>query len=310
VRHHLRLALGVAIMMATLLLNGTALGAGTVIYDNIPHPTPGNVPSVALEATQASEWGDRLQFAAGPRTTREATVLMSSWGCESGAWYSNDCVTTPGATFTHSISLTFYAVGPGNSVGAVLGGTTQSFAIPYRPSASPLCVGVNAGKWFDASSATCFNGLATPITFNISGLLTLTSQAIVGVAYNTTHYGYNPIGESTSCYTTSGGCGYDSLNIGTAPAPTVGVNPAPSDAYYNSASAGQYCDGGAGGVGIFRLDAGCWAGFKLAITVTASFAAPQSANDCKKGGWESLSRADGSSFKNQGDCIQYFNTGK
>jgi hypothetical protein len=31
---------------------------------------------------------------------------------------------------------------------------------------------------------------------------------------------------------------------------------------------------------------------------------------CKKGGWADLTRADGSSFKNQGDCIQYVNTGK
>jgi uncharacterized protein len=33
-------------------------------------------------------------------------------------------------------------------------------------------------------------------------------------------------------------------------------------------------------------------------------------NDCKKGGWEDLEREDGSSFRNQGDCIQYMNTGK
>jgi hypothetical protein len=33
-------------------------------------------------------------------------------------------------------------------------------------------------------------------------------------------------------------------------------------------------------------------------------------NDCKSGGWKDLERADGSSFKNQGDCIQYLNTGK
>ena len=30
---------------------------------------------------------------------------------------------------------------------------------------------------------------------------------------------------------------------------------------------------------------------------------------CKNGGWQSLTRADGSSFKNQGDCIQYTNKG-
>jgi len=33
-------------------------------------------------------------------------------------------------------------------------------------------------------------------------------------------------------------------------------------------------------------------------------------DDCKKGGWKDLQRANGSSFKNQGDCIQYMNTGK
>lgn len=37
---------------------------------------------------------------------------------------------------------------------------------------------------------------------------------------------------------------------------------------------------------------------------------PASAGDCKKGGWQSLYRADGSTFNNQGDCIQYVNTGK
>jgi hypothetical protein len=31
---------------------------------------------------------------------------------------------------------------------------------------------------------------------------------------------------------------------------------------------------------------------------------------CKNGGWRSLVRANQSSFKNQGDCIQYVNTGK
>ncbi len=33
-------------------------------------------------------------------------------------------------------------------------------------------------------------------------------------------------------------------------------------------------------------------------------------SQCKDGGWETSSRADGSEFNNQGDCIQYVNTGK
>jgi hypothetical protein len=37
---------------------------------------------------------------------------------------------------------------------------------------------------------------------------------------------------------------------------------------------------------------------------------PTTASQCKKGGWTIGVRADGSTFKNQGDCIQYVNTGK
>lgn len=33
-------------------------------------------------------------------------------------------------------------------------------------------------------------------------------------------------------------------------------------------------------------------------------------DQCKNGGYNNVKRADGSSFKNQGDCIQYVNTGK
>lgn len=37
---------------------------------------------------------------------------------------------------------------------------------------------------------------------------------------------------------------------------------------------------------------------------------PADKDECKKDGWKTLSREDGSTFKNQGDCIQYSNTGK
>jgi hypothetical protein len=39
-------------------------------------------------------------------------------------------------------------------------------------------------------------------------------------------------------------------------------------------------------------------------------AVPANADACKNDGWQSLTRADFSTFKNQGDCIQYVNTGK
>jgi hypothetical protein len=45
-------------------------------------------------------------------------------------------------------------------------------------------------------------------------------------------------------------------------------------------------------------------------TTTYTFDQPTNKEECKNNGWKTLTRADGSSFKNQGDCIQYVNTGK
>ena len=37
---------------------------------------------------------------------------------------------------------------------------------------------------------------------------------------------------------------------------------------------------------------------------------PANADACKDGGWMTTTRGDGSTFKNQGDCMQYVNTGR
>jgi hypothetical protein len=46
------------------------------------------------------------------------------------------------------------------------------------------------------------------------------------------------------------------------------------------------------------------------IQVTGCFVPPDTKDQCKYDEWMTKARADGSTFKNQGDCIQYFNTGK
>lgn len=297
--------------LLTLTLLFITLGATQalgqeVIYNNIPGPLPGNLVSQAFEAQSASEFGDRVQFAGTGRKLATVTQVMSSWGCESGHWYSGDCVTTPGATFSHEITLNIYNVGPGASVGTLIGSVTQTFAIPYRPSADNTnCTG---GRWL--SGTTCYNGFATPITFNLGGLV-VPDEVIYSIAYNTTHYGASPIGEGASCYTPAAGCGYDSLNVAVLDPsftglPTVGVNPAPDDAYLSSTWTGAYCDSGAGGTGTFRLDpgAGCWTGYKPAVKFNAA-KPPQAADDCKKGGWQNLTTETGEPFKNQGQCVSY-----
>jgi hypothetical protein len=259
--------------MAMLAVGVQSAGAVSLtyktIYNNIPSPMPGNLPSEAFEAQSASEFGGQVQFAGTARNNPQLTVTMSSWGCQSGHWFSGDCHTSRGATFSHPITANVYAVGAGDSVGPLIGSVTHTFNIPYRPSANNThCTGPNAGKWWHRRSNTCFNGKATNITFSM-GSLQLPSKAIVSIAFNTSHYGYQPIGESAPCYTSAGGCGYDSLNVGLTAPPSVGSDPLPADAYLNSSWGGAYCDNGAGGVGVFRLDAGCWAGFQPAFKVRA-----------------------------------------
>jgi len=46
------------------------------------------------------------------------------------------------------------------------------------------------------------------------------------------------------------------------------------------------------------------------VVVTFAPTVPETKDQCKNDGWISVRRADGSPFKNQGDCIQYVNTGK
>ena len=37
---------------------------------------------------------------------------------------------------------------------------------------------------------------------------------------------------------------------------------------------------------------------------------PRDKDECKDGGWQGLTREDGSKFKNQGDCVSYTNNGR
>jgi hypothetical protein len=232
-----------------------------VIYSSLTTPLPGNLPSEAFEANQVSEFGNAVTFAAGSgRDVNKVVVTMSSWGCATGGWSTNNCVTPQDAKFTEPITLNIYkpSADGGKTPGAKITTVTKTFAIPYRPSASPNCAVTT--KWYQSSSGNCYNGLATNITFNLENV-TVPNSAIFGIAYNTTHYGYAPIGESAACFTSSAGCGYDSLNVGLSEDSTaasnnvtVGSNVTPGKLWLTSSTAEQYADKGAAGTGTFRLD--------------------------------------------------------
>jgi hypothetical protein len=270
--------LAVAILAAAAVAASGALASGTVIYNNIPSPLPGNTPSEAFEATQTSQFGGQVEFAGASATTTTIRVGMSSWACQSGTW-SAGCATTPGAKFEWPVTLRVYTVGAANAVGIQIAELTKTFKMPYRPSASAKCTGESAGAWF--RSGQCFHGRLFRIAFTLKGV-TLPSKAIIAASYNTSDYGVPQ--RPRACNSEPQGCPYDSLNVGlTEPTsfniknepepvpPSVGVDPAPEDAYQNSQTAGQYCDNGLGGTGTFRLDSGvppCWSGYQPLFEVT------------------------------------------
>lgn len=256
-----RLAATILAAGATCALTAGAASASEVVYNSVPSPTPGNVVSVGFEATSAAEFGGLVKLEGTARKNPTITALMSSWACQQGTWNAFTCQTESGAKFEWPITFKVYAVGPGDTVGALLASGSKVFKIPYRPSANTKkCTGAQTGKWF--SKGVCYSGKAAKITLPALRVANLPDEVIVSVAYNTSHHGYAPVGEATACFKEPQGCPYDSLNLGITETsevePTVGSDPLPNDVFWNTTVGGFYCDGGTGGTGTFRRDEGCW----------------------------------------------------
>lgn len=225
-----------AAIAAALCLCNTA--AADVIYDSIPSPQPGNVPSQAYQATQTKEFGSLATFAGGARNLTSVSVLMSNWALQSGYPGQGSA-----AGYHVPLTLALYNVGPGNAVGSVLSTKTINALIPWRPEATGAC-GVNDTRWQDPSGA-CYNGMAYKVTFDFSGVV-VPDSLIFGLSFNGQTSGYNPTGTSGP---------YNSLNFGVNVAgPSVGTTLADIN-YLNSSWNGAYTDNGAGG-NTYRQDAG------------------------------------------------------
>jgi hypothetical protein len=313
-------ALAVAAMLASVPMfaaSGTALAASTTpIYNSIPSSLPGNLPSLGFEATSTSEFGNQIVFGGSARTLDNVVVTLSSWACQSGSGIT--CSTTLGATFPVPITLNIYnppTTGSYPAPGTLIATDTQTFSIPYRPTADPNCAN---GGW---DAPNCFNGYANNITFNAftPAVVTLPNNIVYGIAFNTSAHGYAP----TGC---TGSCPYDSLNVALSlspPEPTVGTDPNTGTVFWNTSVPGFYCDGGAAGSGFFRLDSpgfACWGTtppcdasgcygppyYIPAVQFNAILTGPPTSKDqCKDGGWMAFNNP---SFKNQGDCVSFVAT--
>jgi hypothetical protein len=293
-----------ALVLAAALAPATAASASSpYLYNStVPLASVGNLPSEGFEAYALNELGNQITLDHAGNVGL-VVVTMSSWACESGTWYAHNCVSTPGHKFTWPITFSIYhaAAGTPPVAGSLIARSTRSFAMPYRPSANNThCTGANLGKWWDAALQKCFNGKASNITFDFAGV-SLPKDVVYGITYNTTHYGYSPIGQGAACFSTIQGCFYDSLNIGLTQDPTdvsAGRNPGPTGTVFVNANiAYGYCDAGLAGFGKFRLDSptsGCWS---LGVPGTSPYYIP--AVQLRAGGCD---QNESGSSGQDGDC--------
>jgi len=215
------------------------LGDTTVAYNAIPFGVVNcGPPSEAFEGTATNEFGDEVGLAGTAKELVSLNVVFNSYGCSvKGNWSkgtTDPCVTNSGDTFDVPITATIYTGDDCHAGACIPGGeiahVTPTFTIPYRPSADAVkCPGNVSGsgaedgsQWFNplakGGAGGCQYSIVKVLTFNFPSNITLPDKVIWTVAFNTTHSGYNPTGSpgTDSCFTTfPGGCGYDSLNVGT-----------------------------------------------------------------------------------------------
>lgn len=246
-------------------VNATATGLtitqdGTPVYNSTISPLPGSQASQGFQANQISQFGNEVNLANySGAPLNNVVVTMEDWACQNWAAMNasptTPCTTSPGSTFSWPITLTLYQDAGAGAIGPVIGTVTQSFNIPFRPSANPACA--VGSQWLDntataalfhvASDGQCHSGLANNITFDLSPYaVVLPSTFIYGISYNTTNYGAAPTGVNGP---------YDSLNVAlttTVTDPSLGSDTFPGQLDMNSATPGNYCDGTT--TNSFRLD--------------------------------------------------------
>lgn len=233
-------AIIVSIFAVGALFIATSAWADSVIYNTVPNPLPPNEVSLGYEATSTQEFGDLIQFDGTDRSLSTVTIGMSNWAYESN-WETVGTSTG----YTLPLTLNLYNVGPGSTVGSLISTQTVAAFIPWRPEPNPGACAAGSNNNYQGSDGNCYAGSLSTVAFNFTGT-SVPDNIIYGLAFNTTDHGYTPTGVPGP---------YESLNFALSPvAPTVGSNPLPDTAYWNTSFAGFYADGGTGGVGTFRQD--------------------------------------------------------
>jgi hypothetical protein len=220
--------------------------APSVVFDAIGATVPSNFsPSQPFDAAQVNEFGDLVTLEpGGPRELTKVSVALSSQACQNGL--TLPCTTAEGATFTHPLTIKLYNVGgtpAAPTVGSVFATATQTFTIPFRPSANTDCgttaPALDPTRWMD-DQGVCWTGKAVVVDFVFPAGTTLPDEVIWGISFSTEQAGPPPNADGPA----------DLLNVGVSTtAPTVGTNTDTNVNFISSIATGdafvaQPADGG------------------------------------------------------------------
>jgi hypothetical protein len=183
-KNHMKTVFKLGLLCICLVTAGK--GWSTTLYSTLPGPTLPDEFSVGYEDSAASEFGALIQLSgAGPYRLSSAAVALSNWGFES--LYEPIGASTG---FTLPLTLNLYGVGANDTVGSIIDSITVMEFIPWRPEPDPTDCGIGSTDYL-ASDGGCYPGALSTVSFNLGGV-TVPSEFIYGLAFNTQDYGYLP----------------------------------------------------------------------------------------------------------------------
>jgi hypothetical protein len=228
-----------------------------------------------------------------------AAVLLGNAGQAAASNGSSQLLCFDGTTDTAN----------GNTGGAVYGGVcTRTANGAMLNNSAPVGSGDYSGVYYKRSSLSGkLLGSVTQLSFNYMGVPTNGSPRI-SLPIDVTGDGTTDFYAYISAFHCNDGAGLvDPIHDTTC---TIFYDGGPISGYPNwAAFVAAHPTWHVGAIPfVIADDAGLWTVSNVHLGEKVS--EKNNKNDCKKGGWSGLERTDGSSFKNQGDCIQFMNTGK
>jgi hypothetical protein len=283
--------------------------------------TAGGAVNFVADATAPAGCG-ALQLTTNATTTAKAQYLHATNTALASI--------TELSYYTKQVSGTPLVADPSYQLVTFLNGGTSGFTtLVFEPYQNPLQGAIVAGTWqswdvdaglfWSTRTVTCSNGTITgtpggPSSYTLAQINSICPNALVA-GFGVNIGSNNPSYDVYTDLVNFNGDVYDFEPDSDGDGVTNCQDNCPLVANADQVDTdgdgqGDVCDTDDDNDGV--LDGNDQCPGTPAGTQVTSFGCPVavSASTCKNGGWQNLYRANGTGFKNQGDCMQYVNTGK